>query len=111
MSKATLPSGQTVKWNDDGTHSIYANILGFSMSSFDISLLFGEVGEATETEVIANLKTKVIISPEQASNLIKLLGLALQTYIANNGDLRHGGAVNVEEVSAQLSKAKTTPKQ
>jgi hypothetical protein len=117
MSKATLPSGQTVKWKDDGTHSVYANIIGFSMSSFDISLLFGEIQEATTAEVAANLKTKVIISPEQVSNLIKLLGIALQAYIESNGDLRHGGAVSVEEVSAklseatQLNRAKTTLKQ
>jgi hypothetical protein len=108
MPKPTLPSGQTVKWNDSGNLSVYANIMGFSMSPFDISLLFGEIGEASPTEVAATLRTRVILSPEQVSNLIKLLSLALESYIASNGTLRHGGAVNVEEVTAQMNKSKMT---
>jgi hypothetical protein len=103
-----LSNGQVVKWKEQEIPSVYANIMGIGMSPFDITLTFGEVGDSTPTEVMANPRAKVILSPEQAANLIKLLNFALTTYVENNGQLRTSGAVDIElfssQVKAQLAK-------
>jgi hypothetical protein len=101
-----LPSGQVMKWKEQDYPSVYANIMGFAMSPFDISLIFGELGESSLTEVTGIPKVKVIVTPEQASNLMKLLGVTLTAYIENNGQLRTTGAVNVEEINAQIQAQK-----
>ena len=84
--------------------------MGFAMSPFDISLIFGEIGESTPTEVTGIPKVRVILSPEQASNLLKLLEVAVETYVANNGQLRTSGAVNVAELNKQVEALKVTVK-
>lgn len=101
-SSPKLPGGQVMKWKDQEYPSVYANIMGLGLSPFDISLIFGEIGESTPTEVLATARVKVILSPEQASNLMKLLDAAITTYVQNNGQLRAGGAVNPEEINNQL---------
>lgn len=97
-----LPSGQVMKWKEVEYPSVYANIMGFTMSPFDIALILGEIGESTPTEVSATPRVKLLLSPEQAANLMKLLSVALTTYVQNNGQLRPGGAVNLEDVTLQL---------
>jgi hypothetical protein len=107
MGKSTkLPSGQSLKWKDQEFPSFYANIMGFGMSPFDITLIFGEIGESTASEVTAIPKAKILLAPEQAANLMKLLGVALASYIENNGKLRTAGAVDLEEINAQIAAAK-----
>lgn len=99
---AKLPSGQVVKWKEEDYPSVYANIIGFGMSPFDIFVIFGQIGEATPSEVNAIPKVKVFLSPEQALNLLKLLNVAVDAYVGNNGQLRTSGAVNLEDISAQM---------
>jgi len=103
-----LSSGQVVKWKDQDFPSTYANIMGLGMTPFDISLLFGEIGDSTPTEVTGIPKAKIILSPEQAANLVRLIGLALSTYVQNNGKLRNAGAIDMEvlkkDIEAQFVK-------
>jgi len=101
-SQPKLTSGQVVKWKEQEFPSVYANIMGFGLSPFDITLIFGEIGETTPTEVVGIPKAKIILSPEQAANLIKLLDLGLSTYVQNNGPLRTSGAVDVELLASQV---------
>lgn len=98
-----LPSGQTVKWKDQEHPTVYANLMGFGMTPFDLSIIFGEVGDATPEHVTGIPRVKVLLTPEQASNLATLLGVALSTYVTNNGQLRTSGAVNVEDFTRQLA--------
>lgn len=104
--KAKLPSGQVVKWREQEIPPVYANIIGFGMSAFDIYLLFGEIGEATSSEVTAIPKVKVFLSPEQASNMMTLLSVALDSYVDRYGPLRTAGAVNLDDIRAQLEAQK-----
>jgi hypothetical protein len=101
-----LPSGQVVKWKDSDHPSVYANIIGFSLTPFDLSFIFGEIGESTPSELTGIPRVKVIVSPEQAANLMKLLGVALNTYVSGNGQLRPGGAVNIEDLNSQIEAQK-----
>jgi hypothetical protein len=95
-SKPTLPTGQVVTWNDEKTSTYYSNLMAFSMTPFDITVIFGEVGQATENEVQGIGKARIILSPEQALNLHKLIGAAVKKYVAVNGPLRTAGAVDLE---------------
>jgi len=79
--------------------------MSFSVSPFDISFTLGEIGDATPTVVHAKPKVKILLAPEQAANLMKLLNVALQAYVQNNGVLRLGGAVNLDEVNEQIQAA------
>src|SRR5450631_3323326 len=101
-----LPSGQVVKWREQETPPVYANIIGFGMSAFDIHLLFGEIGESTSSEVTAIPKVKVFLSPEQASNTMQLLSVALETYVARYGQLRTVGMVDLDNIRSQLEAQK-----
>jgi hypothetical protein len=101
-SQPKLKTGQIVKWKEQEFPSVYSNIMGFGLSAFDITLIFGEIGEATPTEVTGIPKAKVILVPEQAANLIKLLEIGLATYVQNNGALRTSGAVDMELLASQV---------
>jgi hypothetical protein len=105
-----LPSGQVVKWRVQDTTSVYANIIGFGMSGFDIYLLFGEIGESTSSEVTAIPKVKVFLTPEQASNTMKLLGIGVENYVARYGALRTSGAIDMENIKDQMKAQKAPAK-
>jgi hypothetical protein len=79
-SQAKLPGGQVVKWQDKEFPNAYVNIMGFTMTAFDISLILGQIGDATPSEVTGIPQVKVTLSPEQALNMMKLLSLAVETY-------------------------------
>jgi Protein of unknown function (DUF3467) len=104
--KAKLPSGQVVQWKEKEHPTVYANIMGFSLSPFDIGILFGELGESTPTLVNGIPNVKVVVSPEQAANLAKLLNVAIAAYVENYGPLRTAGAINLDDVNAQLEASK-----
>jgi len=108
MSKAatSLSTGQTIKWNTENTPTVYANILAFGMSPFDISLMFGELGDSDGTNVTAHGRVKILLSPEQAANLIKLATAALNVYTKTNGAIRTSGAVDVDNLASELEKQK-----
>jgi hypothetical protein len=105
-----LPTGQVVKWQKLEIPPVYANIIGFGMSGFDIHLLFGEIGESTSSEVTAIPKAKVFLTPEQASNTMKLLGVALDDYVARYGPLRTAGLVKVADIKAQIETQRAASK-
>lgn len=101
-----LASGQVVKWKELDYPSVYANVIGIGLTPFDINLIFGEIGESTPTELSGIPKVKILLAPEQAANLMKLLSLVLETYREGNGQLRTAGAVDVDNIQAQLNARK-----
>jgi hypothetical protein len=104
---AKLPSGQVVKWKEDiAFPMVYANLMGFTMTPFDITILLGLVGDSTPTEVTGIPQAKILLAPEQAENLMKLLGLALNAYVASNGPLRTSGSLNLDDIERQLNDSK-----
>ncbi|MFZ0270924.1 MAG: hypothetical protein WB524_18715 [Acidobacteriaceae bacterium] len=104
-----LPTGQIVKWLDKDHPVVYANLMGFSLTPFDIALMFGQIGESTPEQINGIPQCKVLLSPEQVSNLLKLLSIALDTYVESQGQLRTSGAVNLEAIRHQMEKAKIIP--
>jgi hypothetical protein len=42
------------------------------------------------------------MSAEQAANLVKLLDFALSNYVKNNGQLRAGGAIDMDLLANQV---------
>ncbi|MHB1700942.1 MAG: DUF3467 domain-containing protein [Acidobacteriaceae bacterium] len=110
-AQVKLPTGQVMTWKQHEFPTVYANLMGFGISPFDITLIFGELGESTSTEVLGVPKVKILLSPEQASNLQKMLGIAVKTYVDNNGPLRTAGAVNVEELTKQVDAQKVKVQQ
>jgi hypothetical protein len=105
-----LPSGQVVKWKDQEAPHVYANIIGFSMSGFDIHLIFGEIGESTGSEVTAIPKVKVLLSPEQAANTMKLLGVAVENFVDRYGALRTAGAIDLDNIREQVEAQRAASK-
>jgi Protein of unknown function (DUF3467) len=101
-----LSTGQVVKWQEREYPIVYSNIMGFSMTAFDISLVFGQVGEATPEEVKGIPQVKVLLSPEQATNLMKLLDISLKAYVEKHGEIRTSGAVNLEHIQRQMEEAR-----
>jgi hypothetical protein len=61
--------------------------------------VFGEVLQSDATSISGIPKVRVLLTPEQAQNLIKLLTVAVNTYAKSNGPLRNAGAVDVEELT------------
>lgn len=101
--KHKLPGGQVVKWREQDYPTVYANIMGLGMTPFDISIIFGEIGDSTATEVIGIPRVKLLLSAEQAANLAKILGIGLKAFVDGNGPLRLAGALNVEEFNNQIN--------
>lgn len=73
--------------------TVYSNFMGVGATPFDLAIIFGEVDLSEESGTGANPKVKVILAPEQAANLIKMVGDVLKQYVAANGSLRAGGVI------------------
>jgi hypothetical protein len=94
-----------MKWKEQEHSSIYSNMIGVGMSPFDIHLLFGEVVDADAETVTGVPRVKILLSPEQAFNLQKLLSVAIDVFTKSNGPLRTAGAVDPVEVAADIEAA------
>ena len=102
--KPKLSSGQTVTWNEEKMMTYYSNLIGIAMSPFDIGIIFGQIGKGDQNELEGLGLAKVILSPEQAQNLVKLLMMSLAKYVTTSGELRAAGAINEESFLEQLNK-------
>jgi len=102
--KPKLPSGQTVTWNEEKMATYYSNLIGITINAFDIGIIFGQIGKGDMHQLEGLGLAKVMLTPEQAQNLIKLLTISLAKYIAANGDLRAGGAINEEAFMEELNR-------
>jgi hypothetical protein len=78
--------------------TIYSNIIGIGASPYDISIVFGVVDNATETEVMAKPLVKVLMAPEQAANVVKIISKMLERYQEANGQLRTSSTVDLVTV-------------
>lgn len=78
--------------------TVYSNFMGVGATPFDLAIIFGEVDLTEGSESQANPKVKVILAPEQAANLIKMVGEVLKQYVAANGTLRTGGMIEGLEI-------------
>jgi len=107
--KPKMPTGQSVNWNEAKQQVFYSNLLGLSMTPFDVGILFGQIGNATATEIEGHVQAKILLSPEQVQNLIKLLTIALSQYVENNGKLRDGGALNEETFLKEMEAKRVEP--
>ncbi|MFC5864267.1 DUF3467 domain-containing protein [Acidicapsa dinghuensis] len=110
-SETKLQTGQTVTWDNSQLISIYANTMAIGLTPFDLSLTFGEIGYATPEQMQAVGRVKLILAPEQASNLMKLLSIAVQKYVENNGELRVAAAVDPDLFSRTLQENLVKPNQ
>jgi hypothetical protein len=105
----TPPSPNVVKriakWKEVEFPAVYANMMGIGMTPFDVNIIFGEVLESDEKSLTGRPLVKVLISPEQAGNLIKLLSIALDSFTKTNGALRTAGAIDVKETAEEMNRA------
>ena len=81
-------------WEERDYPTVYANMMGIGMTPFDINLILGEVTKSDDTTLTGTPKVKVLMTPEQAQNLIKLLGIAVTAYEKANGAIRTAGAID-----------------
>lgn len=93
---------RVAKWKEVEVQTVYANMMGIGMTPFDINIIFGEVAETDADSLTGVPKIKILLAPEQALNLIKLLSFAVDAYVKSNGTMRTSGAVDVGELSVQL---------
>ncbi len=75
-------------WKEIDFPTVYANILGVALTPFDIGLIFGQVGMISEDKIEGIPQVKVLLSPEQAANLLKVLKGAIDAYVKGSGSLR-----------------------
>ncbi len=104
MPKSEPVKTRTAKWKDVEYPALYANMMGIGMTPFDINIILGEVTGSDETSVTGTPKIKILLAPEQAVNLMKLLSIAVDSYAKSNGALRTAGAVNVADVTKEMEK-------
>jgi hypothetical protein len=93
---------QTISWKPVDYPTVYSNLLAVGITPFDVSLVFGDVEEATTTDVLGVPRVKVILAPEQAANVLKMLTTALTQYIATNGKLRESGNAETLQEGGKL---------
>jgi hypothetical protein len=90
------------KWVEAEHPTIYSNQMGVGMTPFDIAIVFGEVTGAEAGLVTGVPRVKILLSPEQASNLAKLLAVSVEAFAKANGPIRTSGAVDQNEIAQQL---------
>ncbi len=96
---------RTAKWKEIEFPVVYANMMGIGMTPFDINVIFGEVVESDEKTITGKPLVKILLTPEQAANLIKLVSIALESYTNANGALRTSGTVDVKEMTEKIVEA------
>lgn len=79
--------------------TVYSNFMGVGATQFDIAIIFAEVTGMDGPQALATPRVKVLLSPEQAANLIRMVGETLQVYVKHNGPLRRLGEIGPETES------------
>jgi hypothetical protein len=85
------PKQQNQTWKKNDHPAYYSNIMQIALTPFDVSIVFGMVSEVSAEEITCVPNAKVTISPEQAANLMRMLGASLQGYVKQFGNLRPSG--------------------
>ena len=80
---------------------IYANSVNIGTSLFDISLGFGQIEESTPKRLVVTETLRVIMSPQHAKELSRLLGEQVQGYEDRFGPLPAGPVVEIQEGPAR----------
>lgn len=93
---------RSMKWKEQEHPTVYSNMIGIGMTPFDINLIFGEVVDSDKETVTGSPRVKILLSPEQAANLQKLLSVTMDAYTKANGPIRSAGAVDVADLTARV---------
>ena len=85
----TRTGGLTVRWDDSGMRSSYANVCNVAGTREEIVLLFGvnQAWNSAQKELIVQLLEKLILSPFAAKRLNLLLTRVLREYESRYGQL------------------------
>jgi hypothetical protein len=67
--------------------SVYANNVAMALNFFDLSMIFGEMVEATEEILVVDQKVRVTMPPSHAKLLLLLLMQQLQQYEEKFGQI------------------------
>ena len=97
FEKPIVLGGNQTKWKEAPTPSLYANVTALQVSPFDITLLFGQIESASQTELSAAPLVKVILSPEHAALVAHLLSGGVDQFVSLNGQLRSKAIGAIEE--------------
>ena len=95
MEKIKNTPQQRRHFKDIEYPTVYCNMMGIGATAFDIAIIFGETDKATKDEVVGIPRVKVLLSPEQAANLVTMVQTVLAEYVKDNGPLRQAGRINI----------------
>ncbi len=86
---ATGTTAPTVKWDDSGMTTSYANVCNVSSTREEVTLLFGtnQTLYTGQKEFIVKLSDRIILSPYAAKRLLILLGNVVSEYEKRFGQL------------------------
>lgn len=73
--------------------TVYSNFIGVGATQFDVSIVFGEITGTDGPNALATPRVKIVVAPEQAANLVRMLSATLENYVAHNGPLRNLGKI------------------
>ncbi len=79
----------TVKWDDSGMSTTYANVCNVSSTREEVTLLFGtnQTLYTGQNELSIKLSDRIIISPYSAKRMLKLLDNVVEQYEKRFGQL------------------------
>ncbi len=83
------PEGTTVRWDDSGMTTSYANVCNVSSTREEVTLLFGtnQSWHTGQEEVVIKLSDRLIVSPYAAKRLSALLTNIVEQYEQRFGAL------------------------
>jgi hypothetical protein len=89
----------TVKWDDSGMSTSYANVCNVSSTREEVTLLFGtnQTWHTGQKEFSIKLSNRIILSPYAAKRLLTLLGNVVNQYE------QHFGQLNIETGKKQTT--------
>lgn len=68
--------------------STYSNSMNVEVSFNDFKLFFGEIMEATQEKLVTEDRVAIIVSPEQARLIAKVLKEQIEVYESKFGSIR-----------------------
>jgi hypothetical protein len=83
-----IPASEMAVHRSPDFKTVYANNTKFSVTPFDFSFIFGELGESTDNLVFIEQKVKVTIPPVHAKLFLMVFAQNLSNFEAQFGEIK-----------------------
>lgn len=94
-----------IVWDDSRMKTAYANVCNVSTTREEFNFVFGthRNWHQAKSDLVIDLSQRMIVSPQSAKRLLKLLEASVEKYESTYGEIEMTKAVGAEETSTDTT--------